>query len=314
MASTSTSAAQPLSYVLVTPARNEARLIESTIQTVAAQTVLPRKWLIVSDGSTDGTDAIVQKYAAMYGWIELLAMPQRKERHFGGKALAFNAGLARLRDTAFDAVGCLDADITLQSEHFSYLLGKMAEDSGLGIVGAPNREASGEIYDFRYVSADEVSGTCQLFRRRCIEQIGGFVASRRGNIDTIACVMARMKGWKTRTFTGIVTSHNRIMGTAQCGPIRARYNEGVRDYVIGNHPLWQAFRVVYQMSKRPWLVRGLAMGTGFLWATLRRFERPVSRELIAFRRREEMQRLKKLFAGGRRPERVDASKAAGVAQ
>lgn len=295
MASASSSPAKPLSYVLVTPARNEVRLIESTIQTVAAQTVLPLKWLIVSDGSTDGTDEIVRRYAAIHPWIELMQMPPRKGRNFAGKAFAFNAGLARLRDVASDAIGCLDADIALQTEHFAYLLGKMAEDPALGIVGAPNREVSGEIYDFRFVSAEEVAGTCQLFRRECIEQIGGFVASRRGNIDTIACLMARMKGWKTHTFTGVVTSHNRIMGTAQCGPLRARYNEGVRDYVIGNHPLWQALRVAYQMAKPPWLVRGLAIGAGFLWATLRGFERPVTAELVAFRRREEMLRLKNLL-------------------
>jgi biofilm PGA synthesis N-glycosyltransferase PgaC len=62
-------------YVLVTPARNEAQFIESTIQSVVAQTMRPLKWVIVSDGSTDGTDEIVSRYAVAHEWIELLRMP-----------------------------------------------------------------------------------------------------------------------------------------------------------------------------------------------------------------------------------------------
>ena len=80
------------SYVLITPARNEAAFIELTIKSMVAQTVRPAKWVIVSDGSTDGTDEIVKKYAANHDWIELLRMPERRERHFAGKVYAFNAG------------------------------------------------------------------------------------------------------------------------------------------------------------------------------------------------------------------------------
>src|SRR6266850_628024 len=81
-------------YVLITPARNEAEFIEQTIKSVIGQTVRPRKWVIVSDGSTDATDEIVSRYAADHGWIELLRMPERGERHFAGKVGAFNAGYA----------------------------------------------------------------------------------------------------------------------------------------------------------------------------------------------------------------------------
>ena len=87
-----------LAYVLITPARNEAAFIEQTINSVVAQTVLPLKWVIVSDGSTDGTDDIVKKYAAEHSWIELVRMPERQERHFAGKVHAFNAGFERVKD------------------------------------------------------------------------------------------------------------------------------------------------------------------------------------------------------------------------
>ena len=84
-------------YVLVTAARNEAEFIELTIKSVVAQTIRPLKWVIVSDGSTDGTDEIVRSYARDYPWIDLVRMPARRERHFAGKAYAFNTGLARCR-------------------------------------------------------------------------------------------------------------------------------------------------------------------------------------------------------------------------
>src|SRR3954451_5318037 len=85
-----------LLYVLITPAHNEAGLIELTIRSVIAQTVLPRKWLIVSNGSADNTAEIVRHYVTEYDWIELLQLPERRERNFAGKAEAFNAGYSRL--------------------------------------------------------------------------------------------------------------------------------------------------------------------------------------------------------------------------
>src|SRR5271170_7333942 len=94
-------------YVLVTPARNEAKFIELTINCMVAQTARPVKWVIVSDGSTDGTDEIVNRYTAEHPWMELIRMPERRERHFAGKVHAFNAGRARMADLDFDVVGNL---------------------------------------------------------------------------------------------------------------------------------------------------------------------------------------------------------------
>ena len=283
------------SYVLVTPARNEARFIESTIQSVVAQTVRPLKWVIVSDGSTDGTDGIVSRYAVAHEWIELLRMPGRKERHFAGKVYAFKAGKERVDWLPYEVIASLDADITFESDYFFYLLSKLAADPMLGVVGTPYVEKNGEIFDYKFTSLDHVSGACQVFRRECYEGIGGYVPVKVGTIDCIAVITARMNGWKTRTFTGKVCDHHRIVGTAQRGPAKANFITGVMDYAMGNHPLWQFFRTAYQMTKKPYAVRGLAVGTGYLWASLRRAERPVSRELVKFHRREQMQRLKDKF-------------------
>jgi glycosyltransferase involved in cell wall biosynthesis len=282
-------------YVVVTPARNEARSIEMTIQSMVAQNVRPLRWVIVSDGSTDATDEIVKSYAAQHEWIQLLRMPEREERHFAGKVYAFNAGQASVEGLPYQVIASLDADITFEPDYFSFLLEKLAADPALGLVGTPFREGTNDTYDYRFVSIEHVSGACQVFRRECFEAIGGYVPVKGGAIDNIAVISARMKGWKTRTFTEKVCLHHRGMGTAQRGVVHAKFRFGAKDYAIGNHPAWELFRVVYQMTKKPLLLGGFALGAGYLWASMRRAERPVSGELMAFHRREQMNRLKRFF-------------------
>ena len=287
------------SYVLITPARNEAQFIDSTIRSVVAQTTRPIKWVVVSDGSTDGTDDIVRRYADSNPWIELVKMPMRQERHFAGKVHAFNAGYTRVRHLDYEMIASLDGDISFDEDYFSFLLQKLVEDHSLGVVGTPFREGSDPIYDYRFVNIEHVSGACQLFRRQCFEGIGGYVAVKGGCIDHIAVLTARMKGWKTRTFPERVCLHQRKMGTAQSGILTARFKNGAKDYAIGNHPLWELFRTVYQMSKKPIVIGGLMVGLGYLWSQIRRVERPVSRELMIFQRREQMLRLKRFLTGSR---------------
>jgi biofilm PGA synthesis N-glycosyltransferase PgaC len=284
-------------YVLITPARNEAQFIELTIKSVVAQTVRPVKWVIVSDGSTDGTDEIVNKYAADYPWIELVRMPERQERHFAGKVHAFNAGYARVRDLDYSVIGSMDGDISFDEDYFSFLLGKLAGDSALGLVGTPFKDVT--MYDYRFVSIEHVSGACQLFRRECFEEIGGYTPVKSGGIDHIAVITARMKGWKTRTFTEKVCLHHRKMGSAQRGELRAKFEVGKKDYALGSHPVWQVFRTAYQMTKKPYVIGGLMLIAGYAASSMRRAERPVSHEFVEFRRREQMERLKKFLTGNK---------------
>jgi biofilm PGA synthesis N-glycosyltransferase PgaC len=282
----------PYSYVLITPARNEAAFIELTLKSVVEQTVRPLKWVIVSDGSTDGTDEIVTKYLADNPWIELLRMPERRERHFAGKVHAFNAGYARVKHLPFEIVGSLDADLSFDSEYFLFLLAKLAENPELGLVGTPFQDGPNKTYDFRFVSIEHVSGACQLFRRQCFEDIGGYKPVKGGGIDHIAVLTARMKGWKTRTFTEKMSIHHRPMGTAERGTFKARFKTGSLDYALGGHPIWELFRTCYQMSRRPVLIGGLTLLAGYFWAFATRAERPISPELVKFRRSEQMLRLR----------------------
>jgi poly-beta-1,6-N-acetyl-D-glucosamine synthase len=287
----------PLSYVLVTPARNEAKFIELTLKSVVGQTVRPLKWVIVSDGSTDGTDDIVMQYASEHPWIELVRMPERRERNFAGKVLAFNAGYDRVKRLAYDAIGSVDGDASFEGDFFAFLLGKLGEDPALGLVGTRFEEGSQDKYDYRFVSIEHVTGICQLFRRQCLEDIGGYVPVKGGAIDRIANIAARMKGWKTRTFIEKMYFHHRQMGTAQQGVLAARFKDGVKDYAVGSHPVWEVFRTIYQMTKRPFIVGGMALLSGYVWSVVRGVQRPVSEEMVVFHRREQMTRLKEFLGG-----------------
>jgi hypothetical protein len=256
--------------------------------------------MVVSDGSTDGTDEIVKRYSALNPWIELIRTAERKERHFAGKVQAFNTGYERLKGLDYDFVGSLDGDMSFDAEYFEFLLGKFAQNPGLGLAGTPFKEGNVS-YDYRYVSIEHVSGACQLFRRECFEAIGGYVPVKGGGIDLIAVLTARMKGWQTRTFTEKTSFHHRNMGSAKHGLLATKFKDGEKDYVLGGHPAWELFRWVYQMSKRPYVAGGCALFAGYLWAMARRVTRSVSPELMAFRRREQMARLKSRFFPGRPP-------------
>ncbi len=290
----STAKVRALSYVLVTAARNEEEYIERTITSVARQTHLPLKWIIVSDGSTDRTDDIVRQYASEYSWIELIRLPERKERTFAAKARAFNMACEHLKALDYEAIANLDADISFDAEYFAFLMGHLADDAMLGVVGTAFEDKSLS-YDYRFVSIEHVAGPCQVFRRACLEQIGGYVPSRSGGVDHIAVIKARMTGWKTRTFTEKTFVHHRLMGTAARGVLAARYKSGVLDYALGSSPLWEAFRMTYQLTKTPYVVGGLALMTGYMSAAIRRVERPVSQDLVRFRRQEQRRRLRQLF-------------------
>ena len=282
-------------YVLITPARNEAAFIEKTLQSMIKQTVLPAKWVIVNDGSTDATSAIVRRYLQANPWIELIDFPVRKERNFAAKVQAFNAGFAGVKDLPYDVIGNLDADISFESDHFEFLMGKFASDPTLGVAGTVFKEEGYSSETDSFEGHTHVSGQCQLFRRSCWAQIGGYIPHRAGGIDWMAVTTARMRGWKTESFRGRCFFHHRHLGTAERSVLASSFSYGEKDYYLGGHPVWEFFRVAYQCTKRPYLLGGSALGLGYCWALVKRTPRPVSRELMAFHRKEQMTKLRAIL-------------------
>jgi poly-beta-1,6-N-acetyl-D-glucosamine synthase len=284
------------SYALVTPARNEEAFIEKTIQSVIAQTILPDKWVIVSDGSTDSTDDIVKRYLPDHPWMEFIRLPERSERNFASKVFVFNAGYERLKSMPYDIIGNLDADLSFEDDYFEYLLDQFAQCLDLGVAGTPFIEDRATSYDYRFTNVEHVSGGCQLFRRQCFEAIGGYVPIKGGGIDWVAVTTARMKGWKTQTFTGRSLFHHRKMGTGMGNVFSAKFRLGREDYYLGSDPLWALIRSFYQMRYKPYMLGGLFILLGYVTSAARRIERPVSAELVKFYQKEQRQRLRSILS------------------
>jgi glycosyltransferase involved in cell wall biosynthesis len=285
----------PIPYVLITPARNEERFIEKLIESVIHQTVLPEKWVIVNDGSTDATASIVSRYVEKYDWMELLNLSPRRDRSFAAKVHAFNAGFERVKNLEFEVVGNLDSDVSFEADYLEFLLNKFREDAGLGVAGTIFREEGYSSATDSFEGQNHVAGGCQLFRRRCFERIGGYVPNKAGGIDWIAVTTARMMGWTTRSFREKYFFHYRSLGTAERSLLASTFSYGEKDYYLGGHPLWELFRAAYRTTKKPYVVGGLVLYSGYLSAFLRRMDRPVSDELMRFHRKEQMRKLRAIL-------------------
>ncbi|MFL6436475.1 MAG: glycosyltransferase family 2 protein [Terriglobales bacterium] len=294
-------------YVLITPARNEEAFIERTIQCVAAQTLLPLKWVIVNDGSTDSTGEIVKRYLPKYPWLELVELPINRDRSFAKKVYAFNAGYERLKSLEFEVLANLDADLSVDNEYCAFLMAKFEGDPTLGVAGTIFKEEGGYSSGTdSFEGQNHVAGGCQMFRRKCFEQIGGYVPNKAGGVDWIAVTTARMMGWKTRSFREKFFFHYRSLGTAGRSSLESTFSYGEKDYYLGNHPMWEFCRVLYRSTKKPYLIDGVALLLGYVSAALRRMQRPISRELMNFHRQEELDKLKAIVKSVSRLKKLDS--------
>lgn len=283
------------SYVLITPARNEEAYIEATIKAVIGQTILPMKWIIVSDGSTDRTEAIVQSYSRAYDFIELVTAAGLNQRSFGSKALAFKAGYERLGGVPYDFVGNTDADVSFDSDYYRYVLEEFEKQPNLGIAGGIIIELVNGTYVAQNISLNSVAGAVQLFRRQCYEDIGGYLPLKHGGIDAAAEIMARFKGWDVRTFPEVKVRHLRRVGTEKGSLLATRFHHGTRDYLLGYHPLFYLMMNLYRLMDRPFILHSLLRMCGYCWGKIRRMERTVPDEFVDYLRKEQMMRVRSLF-------------------
>jgi len=284
-------------YVLVTPARNEEANIGRLIQSVVSQTIRPKKWVVVSDGSVDRTDEIVSGYAKEHDFLQLHRAAEHAGQDFGSKAKAFRAGYDQLKGVEFGFVGNLDADVSFGPDYFERLLEKFEANPGLGLAGGLIHERVGEKFEAQHLSPGSVAGAVQLFRRECFEAIGGYIPMRGGGIDAAAEIMSRMHGWTVQTFTELPVQHHRRVFTGKGNMFSSRFQQGVTNYLLGYHPQFHLLSCLSRVWGRPYFL-GSAMGIlGYAWAWLRGDKRLVPNEVVSFLRAEQKARMTVLFAG-----------------
>lgn len=290
-------------YVLVTPARNEEQHIERTIESVLAQSVLPKRWVIVSDDSADRTDAIVEDFARRHRFIQLRRMSESHPRSFARRIDVVNVGCKELEAIPYDFIGSVDADISFGSHYFEQLLRRFLDAPKLGIAAGVVREVSG--YNLNPLPGEAgrfVANAAQLLRRACYEQIGGYPPLPYGGPDTYAEVAARMKGWRVQTFYELVIEHHRYTASVE-GLLAGRVRQGRKDYSLGYHPLFEIVKCARRLREPPVFAGVVARLAGYFWSASRRERPAVSAEFVRFLRDEQRRRLRRAISFRRSRER-----------
>ena len=287
------------SYVLITSARNEEEFIERTINSVINQTVLPKKWIIVNDGSIDNTGAIISKYSSKYDFISLINKEAENKRNFGAKARAIKLAYQTIIDIDFDFIGNLDADLSFNQDYYEKLLAEFKKDSELGIAGGIRLDRMGNEFIKVKTASDSVGGPFQFFRRQCYDQIGGYLPLRFGGIDAVAETSARMNGWKVKHFPHLKVYHFRLTGFTKDNIISQRFKIGLKNYSIGYHPLFQFLKIISKDFSKPYIISSLLVLSGYVWGALRRYKVPISREFKSYLRKEQMEKIKSVIRNGR---------------
>jgi len=280
-------------YVLITAVRNEERFIEFPIRSILSQTILPGMWIIVSDGSTDGTDEIVSRYAAQHDFIKLVRREAKNEGlDFSSKVLAIYEGYEQLKKADYDFLGILDGDVSFGPDYYENILIKFQENKNLGIAGGIILDQYNDHCIRRSPNhTNYVSGCIQLFRRKCYEEIGGLFPIKEGGEDTIAAITAQMKGWIVEAFEELEVYHHKH-SKARRGKLKEAFRAGRMFYALGSHPLFEILKSIKSITAQPYLLFAMTRMCGYLLPFVKKQRRPVTEEFILFLRKEQLSKLK----------------------
>jgi poly-beta-1,6-N-acetyl-D-glucosamine synthase len=276
-------------YVIVTPVRDEEKHIDSTIKSVASQSILPSEWVIVNDGSTDGTGNIIDDNAARFPWITPVHRPNRGYRKSGGGVIeAFYAGYNSLHCHDWEFIVKLDGDLSFAPDYFEKCFQRFSAEPQLGIGGGEiYHNISGEL-QLETNPRFHVRGATKIYRRACWEAIKGLWQD--AGWDTIDEVKAHMLGWKTHSFPELRLVHHRFTGSAE-GLLRDRVKHGMACYVSGYHPLFLLAKCISRLARKPYLVGSGAILYGFIKGQVTRAPRVNDVQVIGYIRTQQLRRL-----------------------
>ncbi|MCB9897840.1 MAG: glycosyltransferase family 2 protein [Planctomycetes bacterium] len=276
-----------------------------TLDSVLAQTVPPDLWVVVDDGSTDETPAILAEFCAKHPNLRVVRRDDRGRRSVGpGVIEAFYAGLETVDLAGFDFLCKLDMDLDVPPRYFEILLARMAADPRLGTCsGKPYHDVDGRLV--HEVCGDETSvGMTKFYRRECFQEIGGFV--RAVMWDGIDCHRCRMSGWIARSWDepDLRFLHLRTMGSSEGNLWEGRKRHGRGQHFMGTGLAYMTASALFRMTQTPYVLGGLAMWLGWVGRALRREERYGDAEFRRFLRRWQRESL--LLGKRRATARCDA--------
>lgn len=277
-----------LTYVVVTPVRNEARHVAGTIESMAAQTLLPWRWVIVDDGSTDGTSDILEASSHRHEWLAIVRRPDRGFRQAGGGVMeAFYDGYAALRGVAWDFLVKLDGDLTFEPDYFEKCLAHFAHEPDLGIGGGTVCVLEGGRLqvDSPGDPPFHVRGACKIYRAACWRQVHPLVPAP--GWDTIDEVRANMRGWRTRTFGDACLVQHRATGAAS-GQWANWFKNGLANYVAGYHPAFMFAKCLKRLFRKPQFVAASALWAGFCSGYVRKPPQIAEASTVRYLRQQQV--------------------------
>lgn len=290
-------------YVIITPAYNEGGYIAQTVESVLKQTIKPLQWIIVDDGSTDDTAAIINKYAKDNPFIKYhKRQRQPGQTYFSSNVYALQEGVNLIGDCDYDYLAILDADIVLCSDYYEKVFEKFCKYPELGIATGTYIEKEAGKWITAKIDRRSTPKAIQVFIKECYFKCGGYLPFKYGGEDTGMEIMARMNGWQTWSFEDIVVKHLRPAGTGEKKAlIKARYRMGIADYCLATHPVFMLFKCVKRAFwEKPLILSSLARFSGYISACLKGYEKLLPDSAQKFIRSEQTNRIKNLFGCGKK--------------
>ena len=280
---------QNTKYVVITPVRDEEQHLQSTIESMIHQTILPEEWVIVDDGSKDATGRIIDDYANRYPWIKAV---HRKDRGFrkagGGVVDAFNDGYRALTSNDWDFMAKFDGDLTFDPDYFEKCFAEFYSDEKLGVGGGAICYVVDGKKRFEEAPSFHVRGATKIYRKACWDGIGGFLGAP--GWDTMDEVKANSLGWTTRSFRHLHLIHHRDTGSADgLWPTLVKY--GRANYICGYHPLFMLSKCIVRFFRRPYVIGSVGLMYGFISGYVTALPQADDRATIAYLRRQQIRRL-----------------------
>ena len=243
-------------YVLTTPARNEREGLPALLASMQAQELRPLLWLIVDDGSDDGSREWLEQARQSCEFLEVAGTPEAADEYLGAhvariKRWGLEQVISRARARGLEpcCAGVLDADIELPPEHYRALMEAMAENQGLGVASSLLQARAGDqSFVEPYQRADLPRGPTQFFRIECLEAMGGLPPWP--SFDSIANVKARALGYETRLLPWVLATHRRETAS-RYGHAQGYARKGRYAWFLGLHPLLVLARGAAYSSRRP---------------------------------------------------------------
>jgi poly-beta-1,6-N-acetyl-D-glucosamine synthase len=280
-----------ISYIIITPVRDEVQYVEQTITSVVSQTKSPSLWIIVDDGSTDGTSELLDKLTASISWIKVVHRNNRGFRAAGGGVVqAFYDGYSIIGQQDWDFIVKLDGDLSFTPDYFEQCFKIFDSEPALGIGGGTICQLEKD--QLRVDSIGDppfhVRGATKIYRRSCWEKISPLVNA--AGWDTIDEVKANLYGWTTRTFNDLKLAQHKPTGGAD-GNWRNWFKNGRANYITGYHPLFMLAKCIKRAFKKPILIESIALMAGFCSGYLKRIPQAPDTDAISYLRQQQLKRL-----------------------